>query len=194
MLDFQLVKSRISIEMGASYLGLELKPEGAQFRTACPHCKQGGDRALVVTPGRDLFYCFAAQRGGDVISLVSHVHQVPLPKAAQELVERYGLEDVPQRPQAPVPTPTPPVQQPQPEKPQEDGLKPLEHLDHKHEAVAALGFTAGDAQAIGLGHTSKGLMKGLVALPIRSNTGKLVGYVGIPTGTKLKLPKTWKFA
>jgi CHC2 zinc finger len=192
MLDFQLVKSRISIEMGASYLGLELKPEGAQFRTACPHCKQGGDRALVVTPGRDLFYCFAAQRGGDVISLVSHVHQVPLPKAAQELVERYGLDDAP--PQQARPSPVPPVQpQPPAETPQEDGLKPLEHLDHKHEAVAALGFTAKDAEAIGLGHTSKGLMKGLVALPIRVN-GKLVGYVGIPPGTKLKLPKTWKLA
>jgi hypothetical protein len=55
--------------------------------------------------------------------------------------------------------------------------------------VKALGLTQEVAEALGVGHASKGLMRGFVAVPIRTKTGKLVGYMGV---TQAKLPPSWK--
>jgi hypothetical protein len=37
-------------------------------------------------------------------------------------------------------------------------------------------------EALGIGYTSKGMMKGYVAIPIRLPTGELTGYIGIIEG------------
>ena len=71
--DFAELKSRISIERTVSMLSLSLNKAGAQPRGPCPVCNAGGDRALVVTPEKGLFYCFAAKTGGDQIALAAHI-------------------------------------------------------------------------------------------------------------------------
>ena len=58
--DFVELKSRVSIEHAVAMLSLTLNKAGAQLRGPCPICNAGGDRALVVTPDKGLFYCFAA--------------------------------------------------------------------------------------------------------------------------------------
>jgi hypothetical protein len=63
------LKTRVSIHDAIQKLGLELKPAGHQLRGFCPQCKAGGDRALVITPDKSLFYCFNAKIGGDQIAL-----------------------------------------------------------------------------------------------------------------------------
>ena len=81
-IDFQELKSRVSIEQAIQLLGLQLKPAGTQLRGPCPTCKFGGDRVLVVTPSKGMFYCFAAQTGGDQIALVAHVKACKTNEAA----------------------------------------------------------------------------------------------------------------
>ena len=54
--DFKELKSRVSIEQAMQKLGLTMKLHGAQYRGSCTVCNQGGDRALVITPGKQLFY------------------------------------------------------------------------------------------------------------------------------------------
>lgn len=57
-----------------------------------------------------------------------------------------------------------------------------------HDAVLAVGFDPEDAQTLGIGYAPKGMMRGLVAVPIRLPAGELVGYIGIE---EARLPKSF---
>ena len=70
--DFAALKDRAPIEQVVTMLGLHLKPHGDQLRGPCPRCG-GGDRALVITKSKHLFYCFPSKDGGDQIKLVAYV-------------------------------------------------------------------------------------------------------------------------
>lgn len=89
--DFEAVKTTVKIEEAAQALGLKLLKSGVQFRSPCPTCNTGGPRALVVTPQKGLFYCFASQEGGDVISLACHVRNCEPKDAAMYLAEQFGI-------------------------------------------------------------------------------------------------------
>lgn len=166
-IDFEEVKKTVSIEDAIARLDLDMKKNGKQFRGPCPACRSGGERALVATPEKGAFYCFAAQKGGDVIAFVAHIKGCGQKEAAQFLAG----DTVP------------------PEKEQEErserGFKPLDYLQTEHEAVVALGFDSSVAEAVGLGYAPRGVMRGTVAMPLRLEDGTLVGYVGI---TDARLP------
>ena len=57
-IDFTELKQHVSIERAVELLDVNLKKTGAQLRGPRPICKDGGDRAFVVTPAMGLFYCF----------------------------------------------------------------------------------------------------------------------------------------
>jgi len=58
-IDFAELKKSATIERTVEHLRLQTKQEGSQLRTACPACGHGGDRAIVITPHKQMFYCFA---------------------------------------------------------------------------------------------------------------------------------------
>lgn len=173
MADFAEIKERVSIEQAAQMLGLEITKSGAQLRAPCRACGNGGPRALALTPAKQLAYCFSAGVGGDVIFLVSHVEKCSLADAGNRLAEHFRIGQKP--------TP-PPAREKAPEK---AGLSPLDYLQSDHEAVVAAGFDPEEAKALGIGFASKGLMRGTVAVPIRTEDGMLVGYIGL---TEARLP------
>ena len=52
--DFQQIKATVSIEQVLDMLGVKhLKPHGDALRGHCPCCKEGNDRAFVVTPAKN---------------------------------------------------------------------------------------------------------------------------------------------
>lgn len=173
-IDFVALKERVSIEDAAALLGLRLTKSGAQLRAPCPICKSGGERALAITPAKNLFYCFAAQAGGDQIQLVAHVRACKLTEAAEFL---GGTSTVKSTSTSTVPTvskeraTSPPAPQ--------TGMSPLDYLDAEHPAVEAAGFNSTEAAQLGIGYAPKGLMRGTVAVPIRDEHGTLLGYIGI---------------
>jgi hypothetical protein len=57
-------------------------------------------------------------------------------------------------------------------------------------ASEAVGFDADTAAALGIGYASRGTMKGLVLIPLRTDSGALVGYAGV---SEAKLPATFHF-
>lgn len=179
-IDFAEVKARVSFEDTVRHLELDLKRSGNQWRGPCPACRAGGERALVVTEGRG-FFCFSLKKGGDQIALAAHILELPARDAAQELAIRAGLVSV----GAPAPRSTIPRTVPESEGGGGSKLQPLSYLEAEHDAVEAVGFDPQVAAALGVGYAPRGIMRGLVAVPIRDERGTLVGYIGI---TEARLP------
>ena len=177
-IDFAELKDRVSIEDAVSYLNIEMKERSGQLRSTCPHC-DGGDRTLVVTPAKNAFYCWSSKKGGDCISLVAHVLDIGVKDAAAKLWERYCTSTVPS-------TGTVPEEKGGQET---QKLQPLSYLESEHDAVVAVGFDTRIAEELGIGYASKGLMRGLVAIPIRDANGILRGYIGVED---CRLPKDFQ--
>jgi CHC2 zinc finger len=179
-IDFQQVKARCSIHQAAQMLDLKLVSKGEQMRGPCPRCKQGGDRAIVITPGRNVFYCFAAKKGGDQLALVSHIRDVPVREAAELIQDHYGTDIVPAaREQVPSSRNSSGTSSPSLAPQARASLSALTYLEPENEAVQALGISPGTAQAFGSGYAGKGVLRGRYAVPVRTLDGALVAYVGI---------------
>ena len=169
--DFAEVKANNPIEDVADRLGLELKKSGNQLRGQCPS-GEGGERAFVVTPGKGVWYSFALEKGGDVIALVSLVNGCSAKEAAQFLSGTVPQERSTDQSKGA----------------SERGFRALEYLIEDHAAVEALGFEAEIAGQLGVGYAPRGIMRGKVAIPIRTEDGTLAGYIGIEEAV---LPPKW---
>lgn len=172
-IDFETVKEQVKIEDAVSMLDLDLKPRNNQLRGPCPICEKGGERALCVTPQKGKWYCFGCQTGGDVIALAAHLKGIHPKEAAHFLMGTVPQENKPtEGPKS------------------SEGFSPLDYLQPDHEAVEALGLDPEDAKKIGAGYAPRGVMRGQVAFPVRDETGKLLGYIGVQEAV---LPKGWKY-
>jgi DNA primase len=175
-LDFETIKNENPIEQVAERLGLKLKAGNGQLRGPCPS-GQGGERALVITPAKSAFYSFGLGKGGDVIALVALVKECSPKEAAEWLAGDKPPEKKRDASKAGGTKSS-------------EGFKPLDYLEPDHEAVIALGFDPDDAKRIGVGYAPRGGCKQTVAIPVRDESGKLLGYLGI---TEAILPKQWHF-
>ncbi len=156
-IDFGALKERVSMEQAAQVLGLQLSPTGGQLRGPCPACKSGGDRAIVITPAKGLFYCFAKKSGGDVIALTSHIEGIGTKEAAEYLDFHFGTVPVEgtviststvSKERATAPQKQEARSQPAPAF---DPDKFFAKLQFEHGEVQAAGYAAEDAERIGLG-------------------------------------------
>ena len=169
VIDFSELKQRVTIEQAAEWLGLPMKKSGGQLRGVCPVCKDGGDRALVITPAKGLYYCFGkCRKGGDAISLAASVRGCTLREAAAFLAEKAG---------APNTSDSARHNSPQP-RTEEGRLKPLDYLQAEHEAVQALGVSVETCRHFGAGFAPKGIMRGRLAIPVHDGAGVLLAYCG----------------
>jgi hypothetical protein len=175
-IDFADLKLRTTIMQAAQMLNLTLKPSRHQQRGPCPACVSGGDRALVITPDRGLFYCFSSKTGGDLIKLVSHIKGCSQNEAAQLIQSGIG-GTVPTIPAHKSGT----VQYSSSTTPEykKAGLNPLPYLEPEHPSVQALGISPATAEAFGSGYAGKGVLRGRFAVPIHGKDGVLLAYVGI---------------
>lgn len=180
-LDFEAIKAQNKIEDVASQLKLVMKPSNNQLRGACPACRAEDLRTLAITPGVQKFYCFSAQKGGDVIGLVAHILDTPMKQAAEWLCGTSTSSVLTSTVRSST--------QPESENGEGKTLAPLSYLQPDHEAVSAVGFDTEVAKALGIGYSPKGLMRGTVAIPVRDEHGVLKGYLGI---TEARLPPSFQ--
>jgi DNA primase len=166
-IDFKLIKERISLPQAIQILGIQMRLKGNQYRSECPTCKHGGDRALAVTIGEG-FYCHSFGKGGDVIAFVAHVRDEGQREAAEFLAQYAGMDNSPNR-------------SPAPAEQKGEALKPLDYLVHEHEVLELLGLSPAVCEALGAGYAPKGTMNGRVLIPLHTKEGKLIGYMGIAT-------------
>ena len=95
-IDFAQLKQEVSITDVFPMLNLDMTEKGNQWRGECPACQKGGDRALVVTPAKEAFYCFPSRSGGDVIALAAHIFRIPIRDAALAIAEQLGTVRAPE--------------------------------------------------------------------------------------------------
>lgn len=173
-LNFEEIKAANPISEVVERLGLNMNKSGASLRGKCPICESGGDRNLVVTPEKGVYFCFSDGKGGDQLQLVAHVKGMSVKQAAEWLQGSVSQKAKEKTTKGEV----------------SEGFQPLSYLEHNHPAVIALGIEPDDAERIGCGYAPRGLMKGTVAFPIRSASGKLLGYIGT---TDCKVPPKWNY-
>lgn len=169
-IDFAELKAKISIEQVLTMLQLNLKKQGERLRGPCPVCKSGGDRALVVTPDKGLFYCFGScKSGGDMIELVARVRgyagEDRVARAGLDIATHFGIRNS---------SPKRAVEQDQSAGP----LRPLDYLDAEHSSLRELGLSKEACVHFGAGYAPKGIMRGRLAIPIHDAEGKLLAYCG----------------
>ena len=171
-IDFAALKERLSVEEAIMLLGLSLKNRNGQWRGPCPACNSGGDRALVVTPAKNAFYCFGIKKGGDVIAFAAHIRDCNVKEAAEFLAGAVGEGESPDSKTASNTVPE--------ERKKEDvrSLQPLAYLEPDHEIVLALGLDEAICRQFAAGYAPKGIMRGRLAIPIHDPDGALVAYGG----------------
>lgn len=169
--DFAELKARVTIEQVAEMLALDIQRRGGQLRGPCPACQAGGDRALVITPARQAFYCFGGRTGGDLIALVAHLRGCKVKEAADIIAAHIGKlsECSPASENA---------ANSAGKGSDRERLRPLDYLQAEHRAVQALGISPETAKAWGAGFAGKGIMRGRLAIPIHDREGALLGYCG----------------
>lgn len=171
--DYAQLKQAVTIEQTAQWLGLELKKYGEQLRGPCP-LHGGGDRALVVTPAKQAFYCFCKEcmKGGDLIELVAKMRKISTRDAALAIHTAFiGPKSAPEHRNGP--------------------MQPLDYLETEHEVLAAFGLERQTVEHFGAGYASKGLMRGTLAIPVHDVNGALIGYVGAKKGESLRFAKSY---
>ena len=173
--DFSEIKASHPIGEVAERLGIQMTKTGNTWRAKCPTCESSGDRNMAITPEKGVYYCWTEGKGGDVIALVAHVKGLSVKEAAEYLAGPPAGQTAKEKTTKAEPS---------------EGFKALDYLQHDHEAVVALGFEPDDAKRIGIGFAPRGMMKGLVTVPIRLADGRLVGYLGV---SECKIPTSWKW-
>ena len=182
-LDFTALKEAVSIDAVAEWLQLDLKKQpNGQLRGCCAMHGGTNERELVITPSKNLFFCFGPCGGGDCIKLTAQVLKIGTKEAAQKIADHFnfgkGTSKEPSTSTVQVP---PAIMESGPKSGHTDSLKPLDYLTADHPAIEALGLTGAVCTALGIGYAKKGLMKGRVAIPLRLPDGTLTGYCGLAT-------------
>jgi len=192
-LDFQAIKKSYSIEEMMTLTGLTYKKDGKSFRCSCPVHK-GGPRSLVVSPTEKddkgdsgVFFCHAAQVGGDRVALLAHVRDSKPYAVFKELAEKRP-NDIKR---APIPAPARVPEEKEKEGGVERGFKPLPYLAFNDPTVLALGIPPEILEATGVGYAPRGLHRGRVAIPLRLADGTIAGYISIEANTSVQLPPRW---
>jgi len=190
-INYSAIKTAIPIERAAKLLNLEVHQEKTQLRGPCPACQHDDPRILALTPGKNLFFCRAAETGGSVIDLAAHILGVKFHDAAEWLQETmpHTRDDHS--------APSPARQEPPAAAKAKGGDKTAPPFDPAafgakltySDEVAALGYTEEDAERFSIG-----FYKGNVYRPLRYPNGTISHFEGYdPKTGKIKVPdpKRW---
>ena len=74
-----------------SSFGIELKPNGSQFRALCPFHHEKTP-SFFVTPSKGRYHCFGCGKDGDAIAFVQEQNGLSFTEAVKYLADRCGVE------------------------------------------------------------------------------------------------------
>jgi DNA primase len=191
-LDFTAIKRQVPIrDVLAHYGFLEGLKEARPGKLVgpCPIHHGTGKASFHVDCGKSIWNCFSAcNGGGNILDLVIKVEGCSIREAGEKLAEWFNLKfdrdtkrensakvsgkmDADSVPAAAhterrVDVINPPLE------------RPLRNLDGKHPYLKERGLTPATITHFGIGHCTRGLMQGRIAIPIHNEEGELVAYCG----------------
>ena len=169
-LDFQSIKSRVTLESLLRHYHVELQRSGKdQYRGCCPIHGGDGQDAFHVNLDRNVFHCFACGAGGTVLDFVAAMEDCTLFEAARRLQAMTNLSVTPN--QKKLVTERKRFTAP---------LKfKLTGIDYSHPYLAERGIAEKTAIEFGVGfYAGPGLMHGRLVIPIHNASGELIAYSG----------------
>ena len=188
MAEFTTIKQTVTILQLLDMMGVAgLKPAKAKvkgeevdtLRGECPCCREGGDRAFVVYPHTNSYYCWSQKHGGDVLTLASRFWRIPLDEAGRKIAGHFNLSA--------------------PRKPAEaengfDAEAFQKSLNPEAAELAPIGVSADTIRFYGGGFCAKPSLKGKLALPVCDITGAIMFFMGIAIDTyEIVYPKLKDF-
>jgi DNA primase len=172
------VKEEASFEQILDRYGVKTRGAGSKRMALCPfHADTKPSCSIHLE--RKVFYCFGCGAKGSILDFVAMMENLSIRDAAErieDLRRLRGDRSVPQasRTRRDFQESGCPDLAAQP-------LRPLPFrltLDPSHPYLAGRGIGPGLAATFGLGHCSRGTMKGRICIPIHDERGTLVAYAG----------------
>lgn len=190
---FSQVKAQVSIKQVLEHYGLtdDMTEKGSDLLGYCPIHQGTNPTAFKANLSKNIFYCFGCKAGGNILDFVSSMEKVNIRESALLLADWFNIKSNGAGERGKTAqgdkktssgnkrTANPPLKF--------SGLKSLETT---HPFFIEAGFSPETLKHFGAGYFSrKGLMKGRLAVPIRTTDNVLVAYAG----RKLTQAPDWKF-
>ncbi len=190
------------------YLAGLIEKKPGKLVGPCP--LHGGKNATSfhVDTDRNIWNCFsgcrtpAGKSGGNVLDLVMVVEQCEIRDAGLKLAEWFGLDfdrtrrDGTAKDSAKVSEKSDGESDACHTSQQVDDdvvnpplARPLQNLNHDHPYLAERGLTVPTIKHFGVGHCTRGIMRGRIAIPIHDDEGQLVAYAGRAVSEELASEK-----
>lgn len=214
-INFAELRARVSLEdVIVRYYGITtLKRDGPKLIGPCP--VHGGDspRAFHADLGKNVWHCFSqCQKGGNQLDFVALKENIGVREAALRLQAFLGGAEGP-RPAPPAPPTSAPTTPPKAKTPASAAPPPAPadyegnpvltikldlKNDHPH-LITDRRLRIDTIDHFGIGYCGRGILRGMIAIPIHDEDGDLVAYAGrrlkpsdIREFGKYKLPKGFK--
>jgi DNA primase len=180
--DYRELKRRVSIKESLDHYGLlsSVKQKKDELVGFCPFHKES-KASFHVSLTKNAFQCFGCKAKGNILDFVQQKEGVELRGAGLLISEWFGTgrglivapeakEEARKEEKAPKLAKEGEIINP----PLKFALK----LDPDNPYLKERGLAKETIEHFGLGYCSKGLMKGMIAIPIHNEKGELVAYAG----------------
>lgn len=189
-IDFAELKRQVSIgDVLARYGildGLREKKPG-KLVGACPIHGGKNGTSFNVDTGKNVFHCFSQCGGGNILDLVMKLEDCSIREAGEKLSDwfelsfdrRGGIAKIAKRrPRSRKATDSHASGRSDASRVNPPLDRPLKGLNQNHPYLVERGLTVPTIKEFGIGHCTRGLMRGRIAIPIHDDQGDLVAYAG----------------
>jgi DNA primase len=211
--DFKSVKSAITMEQVLEHYDLrkEFKQSGDSLSGPCPIHGGSNPTQFRISLSKNIWNCFSkCKRGGNVLDFIAKKEDVSIHAAALKAIDWFGIdadamkgdsEDEQKavrngKPESSSSSkPSVPKTQPKQEedKPNKALKFKLDKLEREHPYLIERGLSPETVAAFEMGYCTKGMMAGLIAIPIYDSAGFIVAYAGRFPGDPPENTPKYKF-
>lgn len=204
-IDFKQFRETLRFEDVLALYGVPLRRKGNQHLGPCPlpgHTARTGPPTFSVNLEKGCFQCFGCRTKGNTLEFAVLMEGKD-PRQGRDiravaLSLRERLESPDGAPEPAVATVAKPTESKNPTPKSVTVINApldfeLKGLDHEHPYLRNLGFHPETIRHFGLGVAPRGLLKGMLAVPLHTPKGQLIGYAGHPVDGSADILKSPRF-